>query len=59
MRKTPTIGMTLVVLALAFVSYLRAPVEGQAPPTGIAAIPSEKGGRMSSAPTTWRSGRSR
>jgi sugar lactone lactonase YvrE len=45
MRKKPTVGMTLVVLALAFVPHLRAPVEGQGPPTSVAAIPSEKGGQ--------------
>ena len=45
MRKTPTVAVTLVVLALALVSYLRVPVEGQAPPTSLAAIPSEKGGQ--------------
>ena len=45
MRKTGvTVGATLVV-AIALATYWRTPVEGQAPPTSTAAIPSEKGGQ--------------
>jgi len=46
MRKHPvTVATALVVLAVALIVYWHVPVEGQAQPTSIAAIPSEKGGQ--------------
>ena len=60
MRKTGvTVGATLVV-AIALATYWRTPVEGQAPPTSTAAIPSEKGGQdVFGALQRGRTGRSR